>query len=263
MAGYFLALHSQVNRLFGDEEVQLAEFVARLAGAVLEREKLQRESRTSAIAAQESERARVARDLHDDIGQALTSVLLNVRLIESAVSGNHAGQEVNSRDVLSRAAELRHTVTSALESVQRLAFDLRPAVLDDLGLLAALRRLTTSVATGDVQVELESVDLDTGVRLSTEIETTAYRIAQESITNVVRHARASRCSLIVGCTGRRLRVVVEDDGIGFEEGTARPGGLGILGMKERAALIGGTLRVSSEAARGTQVVFEVLLDHEN
>jgi two-component system sensor kinase len=261
MTGYFLALHSQVNRLFGEEEVQLAQFVARLAGAVLEREKLQRDSRTSAIAAQEFERARVARDLHDDIGQALTSVLLTVRLVESAVSGG-AGKD-NSHEVLDRVAELRRTVASALESVQRLAFDLRPAVLDDLGLLAALRRLTTSVAAGSVEVELESVDLDTGVRLSSDIETTAYRIAQESITNVVRHAGATRCGLIVGCTGRSLRVVVEDDGVGFDEGTGRQGGLGIVGMKERAALVGGTLRVTSEPAQGTQVVFEVLLDRED
>jgi two-component system sensor kinase len=264
MAGYFLALHSQVDRLFGEEEVQLAEFVARLAGAVLERDQLQRSSRTKVIAAQEAERARVARDLHDDIGQALTSLLLGIRLIESAASVEQgAANGTRPSEVLNRTAELRDGVGTALESVQRLAFDLRPAVLDDLGLLAALRRLTAHITTGDVQVELESVDLEPGERLPAEIETTAYRIAQEAITNVVRHAKASQCSLIIGCSHQRLRLVVEDNGTGFDIDNARSGGLGLLGMKERAALIGGTLRVTSDPDHGTQVVFEVLLEPDD
>lgn len=81
--------------------------------------------------------------------------------------------------------------------------------------------------------------------------------------NVVRHAGATRCGLIVGCTGRRLRVVVADEGVRFDEGTVRQGGLGVVGMKERAALVGGTPRVTSGPVRSTPVVFEVLLDRED
>ncbi len=248
VAGCFLAVHSQVGGLFGEVEIQLAEFVARLAGNVLERLELQREVRAEVIAAQEAERARVARDLHDDIGQELTSVLLGVRLVETAVP----------IDVHARTAELRQGVAHALESVQRLAFDLRPTVLDDLGLLDALRRLVDKVPTDATRIELESVGLHGGERLAPDIETTAYRITQEAITNVIRHARASKCSVLIGLTESTLRVVVEDDGVGFDVDATRPRGLGQLGMRERAALVNGVLVVTSAPGEGTQVVFEVI-----
>lgn len=259
LACYFLVSHSQVDRLFGEEEQQLAEFVARLAGAALERQQHHRESRTRVIAAQEAERARVARDLHDEIGQALTSVLLGVRLVESSVRGRAPADDVEHL-VLACTAELRDSTAVALDSVQRLAFDLRPAVLDDLGLAAAVRRLTASAITGDIDVALEAVNLEPGERLPTDIETTAYRVAQEGITNVVRHARASRCSVVIARTPRRLRVVVEDDGVGFVPTRSEDHGLGLLGMRERAALAGGRLTVDSEPGRGTSIVFEVPLD---
>ncbi len=259
MVGYFLALHSQVGKLFGEEEQQLAEFVARLAGAALERQQLQRDIRARVISAQEAERSRVARDLHDEVGQALTSVLLGVRLVESAVSSDNSGS-VRPDDVLPQVAELRHHVVGALGSVQRLAFDLRPTVLDDLGLVAALRRLTVSAVTGNTCVELATVNLEPGDRLPAEIETTAYRAVQEAVTNVARHSRASKCSVVIGRTQRCLRVVIEDDGIGFRTDALSGGGLGLLGMKERAALVGGTLRVTSAPGQGTAISLEVPLD---
>ncbi|GAA5161733.1 ATP-binding protein [Pseudonocardia eucalypti] len=257
LAGYFLATHSRVDKLFGDEECRLAEFVARLAGAALERQRLHRDSRARVISAQEAERSRVARDLHDEIGQALTSVLLDVRSVESAVAGHECfGNEVE--EVRRRVAVLRGGIGGALDSVQRLAFDLRPAVLDDLGLVAALRRLTTSTMTGDVNVELETVNLDDGDRLPADLETTAYRLVQEAVTNVVRHSRASTCGVILGRAQGRLRVMVEDDGIGFSPESQAS--VGLMGMRERAALVGGTLLVSSVPGQGTSVVFEVHLD---
>jgi signal transduction histidine kinase len=258
-AGYFLALHSQVDELFGEQELQLAEFVGRLAGAALERQQHQHDSRMRVVAAQEAERARFARDLHDEIGQALTSVLLGVRLVESSVGGFELPSEAGQH-VLGRTAELRRATTLALESVQRLAFDLRPAVLDDLGLVAAVRRLTVSAITGHTQVELEAVNLESGERLPTAIETAAYRIAQESITNTVRHAGAENCSVLIARVGQKLRVVVEDDGVGFVSESSASGGLGLQGMRERAALAGGRVQVDSTPGKGTSVVFEVRLE---
>jgi signal transduction histidine kinase len=259
LVGYFIATHSRVGKLFGDEERRLTQFVAYLAGAALERQQLQLDSRARVIAAQEAERSRVARDLHDEIGQALTSVLLDVRSVENALA-SHGCCPAQADEVLPRVAELRRDVAVALNSVQRLAFDLRPAVLDDLGLVAALRRLTTSAITGDVAVELETVNLAPGDRLPSDIETTAYRVVQEGITNMARHARASTCSVIIGKAQGRLRIVVEDDGIGFHLGSLSGAGLGLIGMKERAALVGGTLAVTSLPGRGTSIVFEVHLD---
>ena len=257
MVGYFLALHTQVEGLFGKEEQQLAEFVTHLAGASLERQVLQRDFRVRVIAAQESERTRVARDLHDEIGQALTSVLLHARVVDGAVSGDGTGR-INAEEVSRRVADLRQDVTLALDSVQRLAFDLRPALLDDLGLVAALRRLTASAITGAVDIELETINFQPGDRLARDIETTAYRVAQEAITNVARHAKASKCAVIIGRAQQRLRIVIEDNGIGFQANDASEG-LGLLGMKERAALVGGSLRVSSTPGEGTEIVFEVHL----
>jgi signal transduction histidine kinase len=179
-----------------------------------------------------------------------------VRSVEGAVAKHRS----RSDEVLARVAELRRDVAGALDSVQRLAFDLRPAVLDDLGLLAALRRLTTSTIIGGVDVELETVDLVAGERLPADIETTAYRVVQEGITNVARHSRASTCSVIIGRAAGRLRMVVEDDGVGFDPDGPAGGGLGLLGMRERAALVGGTLAVKSAPGRGTSIVFEVHLD---
>ncbi|MBF6556345.1 MAG: protein kinase [Acidimicrobiales bacterium] len=258
IVGYFFVLHTKVDALFGEEERQLAEFVARLAGASLERQWLERDSRGRVVAAQEGERARVARDLHDEIGQALTSVLLHAMSVDSAVTGVER-TVVDPTEVSRRVGELRQDVAQALEAVQRLAFDMRPAVLDDLGLEAALRRLLTRTATGGVTIELETVDLEPGDRLPHDVETTAYRIVQEAVTNVVRHSQADHCSVILGRARQRLRIVVEDDGHGFDSKAEGPDGLGLLGMRERAALVSGTLAVCSVPGRGTEVVFEAPL----
>ncbi|HEY1971992.1 MAG TPA: GAF domain-containing sensor histidine kinase, partial [Pseudonocardia sp.] len=256
IVGYFFALHTQVGALFGEEERQLADFVARLAGASLERQWLERDSRGRVVAAQEGERARVARDLHDEIGQALTSVLLHAMSVNSAVVGEER-TVVDAPEVARRVGELCQDAELALESVQRLAFDMRPAVLDDLGLVAALRRLLTRTATGGVEIELETVDLEPGDRLPHDIETTAYRVVQEAVTNVVRHSGASTCGVIIGRAQQRLRIVIEDDGRGLDAEAEARGGLGLMGMRERAALVGGRLTVGSEPGRGTEVVFEV------
>lgn len=254
--GYFLASHYQVGRLFGEEDERLAEFIAHMAGAALERERLQREIRAGTVAAQEGERARVARDLHDEIGQALTSVLLGVHLIE----GSMRDPALDVEQVLTRVRELRHAVGEALEQVQRLAFDLRPTVLDDVGLVAALRRLVSDVGSRHgIAVQLDAGGLGITDRLPPDVETTAYRVVQESLTNVVRHSCASMCSVVLALAPKRFRLVVEDDGIGFDPSTRPARGLGLRGMSERAALLGGTLRVTSSAGQGTQILLEVPL----
>ncbi|HET7488877.1 MAG TPA: GAF domain-containing sensor histidine kinase [Acidimicrobiales bacterium] len=196
------------------------------------------------IAAQEAERARVARDLHDDVGQALTSVLLGLRLVEDA------GPYIE---------ELRELVADALRRTRELAFELRPTVLDDIGLTAALERLTQAVgARAALPVGLAVTGLDAGERLDPAVETVVYRVAQEALTNVVRHAAASEASVTVAVGPARVRVLVEDDGAGFEPRHPPPGGhLGIEGMHERVALVGGTLQILSEPGRGTTVVAEL------
>jgi signal transduction histidine kinase len=142
--------------------------------------------------------------------------------------------------------------------VRRLAFELRPSVLDDMGLLAAVRQLVAAPRAG-VEVDLETVGVDDGQRLPPEVETAAYRVIQEGLTNVTRHAGPCRCSVVIGADRQRLRILIEDDGRGFvvHTGSTR---LGLRGVYERAALVGGTVRVTSVPGQGTAVVFEVPLE---
>jgi signal transduction histidine kinase len=252
---YFLATHGRVAGLFGEQEQRLAEFIGQLAGAALEREALGQEMRARVVAAQEAERARVARDLHDEIGQAITSVLLGLRLVETSLSA----PDQDLQALLGRLDKVRHVASEALGQVQRLAFELRPTVLDDLGLLPALRRLVDDIsARYGVTVELAADDLDDGARLPPEAETTVYRVVQEALTNLGRHASASTCSVVlVRGPMSYIRVVVEDDGVGFDTSATPERGLGLRGMAERAALVGGNLRVMSTPGQGTVVVLEV------
>jgi signal transduction histidine kinase len=229
--------------------------VSRAAAA--EQARARRELLGRVIAAQEAERARVSRDLHDDVGQALTSVLLGLRLLEDCVADSSGSEKV--ADVGDRVADLRDLVTDALRRTRRLAFDLRPTVLDDIGLVPALRRLADDLAAhSGIVFALDLAGLAPDERLPPEIETVIYRVAQEALTNVLRHARATTASVTLSARGTDLRVFVEDDGAGFDS-ALRPEQthLGIAGMVERAELVGGALQVISKPGGGTVVVLEV------
>lgn len=228
-----------------------AEAAARVAA---ERRVLQEQMLARILDAQEAERARVSRDLHDEIGQALTSVLLGLRLVDR---GGH-GAATDPQELADRLAEVRELVGDALTAVRRLAFELRPTVLDDLGLAAALRRLCDDVAAraGAPRVGLELNGLDGGARLPAPVETAVYRMVQEALTNVLRHADAHAVTVTASRGPSRLRIRVRDDGTGFDPAT-RSGSLGLTGMAERAVLVGGTLTIESAPGAGTTVSVEV------
>ena len=222
--------------------------------AAEEQARARRELLAKTIAAQEAERARVARDLHDDVGQALTSVLLGLRLVEDSLKSS----TIDVADARARTADLRELVADALRRARRLAFDLRPTVLDDMGLAPALARLGADVAErSGLQVDL-AVGLHTDERLAPDTETVVYRVVQEALTNVARHAGASSVSVSISVVDHRVRTFIEDDGIGFDTslGTDREH-LGLSGMEERARLVGGRLDVSSALGCGTTVLLEV------
>ena len=232
---------------FTDAELRLAEQFAQRASVAVElSHRVQRDSLRRVIEGQEIERRRLARELHDETGQALTSVLLGLKTVETA------------DDVPAALGRLRELVVATLQDVRRLAVELRPKVLDDFGLVPALERLveTFAEATG-ISVAFESRLGDD--RLSPEVETTLYRIVQESLTNVAKHAGATRVSVLLVRRPRGVSALVEDDGRGFASDDVREGALGILGMRERLALLGGTLTVESSAAGGTALVAYVPL----
>jgi len=220
---------------------------ARVAVAVDLSQRVAREALRNVVSAQELERERLARELHDETGQALTSILLGLKELEDAGS---------DADVTSATGRLRELVVTTLQDVRRLAVELRPKALDDFGLVAALERLreTFSEQTG-MRVELEA---RIGDRLQNDVETALYRIVQEALTNIVKHAQASSVSIVLARTSRGVTAVIEDDGRGFVPG-ADTEGLGLLGMGERLALLGGKLKLESGPDSGTTIVAEVPL----
>jgi signal transduction histidine kinase len=245
-----LAAHDKLGAdvRFTDTDLRLAEtFAARAALAVDLSERIARDSLRRVVEGQELERRRLARELHDETGQALTSILLGLKALEE-----------RSKDPASRAAteELRELVVSTLQDVRRLAVELRPSALDDFGLVAALERLAESFAE---QTGI-SVDFQTalaGERLPEEVETALYRIVQESLTNVVKHAQARRVGILLARKDGAVKAVVEDDGQGFDPAEQTDDGYGLMGMRERLALLGGRLEVESGHDGGTTIAAEV------
>jgi signal transduction histidine kinase len=235
---------------FSDEDLRLAEiFAARAAVAVELSQRVATDALRRVVTAQESERKRLARELHDETGQALTSILLGLKPLEEALAGQSAAAAL---------AELREHVVNALQDVRRLAVELRPAVLDDFGLVAALERLTEAFSeqTG-IRVDFHSALGE--LRLPSDVESSLYRVVQESLTNIVKHAGAKNVSVSVARRQSGVAAVIEDDGAGFDPHRARENGIGILGMRERLALLGGRLEIESRKGAGTTVVAEVPL----
>ena len=233
--------------VFSDDDLRLAEtLAARAAVAVDLSERVGRDVVRRVVAAQEAERKRLARELHDETGQALTSILLGLKPLERAAD----------EQLAEAVASVRALVVSTLQDVRRLAVELRPAALDDFGLVPAVTRLadTFREQTG-MHVELEARLSEE--RLPAEVETALYRIVQEALTNVVKHSAATRVSILLTERDHAVAAMVEDDGVGFEIESANEEGLGLVGMRERIGLVGGRLQVESSAGAGTTVVAEV------
>jgi two-component system sensor histidine kinase UhpB len=196
------------------------------------------------LRAQEEERRRIARELHDEAAQSMTSLLVRLRLLEQAQAPEVAQQRVR---------ELRELTMRALDDVRRIAVELRPSVLDDLGLVDALHAHVDALnRAGGMRVELTAEGLDG--RLPADLELTFYRVAQEALTNARRHARAGQAWVRLRRSGVRVVLEVEDNGAGFDpHRSGGAGGLGLAGMRERMALIGGEVRVESAPGHGTKV----------
>jgi signal transduction histidine kinase len=233
---------------FGDEDVRLAEsLAARAAVALSLSERVSRDAVRRVVEGQEIERKRLARELHDETGQALTSILLGLKSLEQGSS---------SEEDRERVADLRELVVSTLQDVRRLAVQLRPAALDDFGLAPALDRLAeTHRAHEGVAIDLEVRLRDE--RLPEEVETTVYRIVQEALTNVAKHADAARISILVARKNDSVVAVIEDDGAGFDLDGVGDESLGLAGIRERVALLGGRLRLETAPGKGTTIAAEV------
>lgn len=203
---------------------------------------------------QDEERRRVARDLHDEIGQSFTSLLVHVRVLEDSATLDEARQQ---------ASQLRQLGGAIYDQIRRLARGLHPTVLDDLGLVAAVRRLAEDFESAHgVPVVLHVSGLDDR-RLARKVEATIYRVVQESLTNCAKHAHASRIELTVSRKPGAVVATVADNGRGFDVGEAlgsRNGtSFGLSNMRERALLLHGSLTIGSRPSAGTTVTLRLPL----
>lgn len=231
---------------FGDDQQELMDaFAASAATAVATAKSVQRERLRESLEAAERERRRWARELHDETLQGIGG--LRVLLASALRRADYAGLQEAVRDSIEEAAR-------EIEALRALISDLRPAALDELGLAPAIESLCDRVAA------VEGLEIERRMslrrRLSPELETTVYRVVQESLTNAVKHARAEHVTVAVVEEGTRVAIEVRDDGSGFDPHAAH-GGFGLVGMRERCTLAGGELEVVSAPGRGTSVRAEL------
>lgn len=209
------------------------------------------------ISAQEDERKRIARDLHDQIGQTLTGLVMQIGGAEATLTDDQ-------KTVKRQLADLGESASGAVEEVRRMMSDLRPSILDDMGLESAVSWYT------DNHLEREGINvvLDlqrTETPLSPNVEISAFRVFQEAITNVIKHADASHVHISLAYDENRVKGTIEDDGNGFLLSAVQTGAdggwaVGLLGMTERVSLLGGSLLIDSSPGRGTTVNFEIPLE---
>ena len=251
-----LKAFTRQERVFSEDDLHFLQAIANvLAAAIIrkEHEDVRRQLLERLIAAQEDERRRIARELHDHTGQALTSLLVRLRALEDAKALPQA---------LAQAGSLRRLAARTIGDLGRLARGLSPSVLETLGLRPALEHLATEQAAALGLV----IDLDTrrlgSVRLPAEAETALYRIVQEAVANTGRHAAACLIRIALAREDGHVRLVIMDDGRGFDakptlRTSAAKGRLGVHGMRERAMLLGGTLEIESKRGAGTTVSVQV------
>ncbi|MEO8398961.1 MAG: PAS domain S-box protein [Ignavibacteriaceae bacterium] len=201
------------------------------------------------IEAQESERRIIAHELHDEIGQTLTAIKINLQAVDKLTT---------SKKLKSHLVDSVELVEHSLELVRNLSLDLRPSMLDDLGLVPALRwYLHKQMQRSGIKIKINSVEFRN--ELSSEIEVTCYRVTQEAINNVIRHSNAKNVKVELNIFDNHLRLFIQDDGDGFNVSDARKKALngnsiGVLGMQERAELVGGELAIYSSSKKGTKII---------
>ncbi|MBI5287584.1 MAG: sensor histidine kinase [Chloroflexi bacterium] len=238
---------------FTDAQItRLTSAFNRMADLLVEKQSNLTEMSSRVIAAQEDERRRLSRELHDDAGQNLTTILLGLKRLETLDS---------LEQVRERLPSLRGQVSAALDGMRSLAWRLRPSVLDDLGLAAAVRSSVVefeTVAPTRVQLDIDALE----ARIPGDAEIVLYRVFQEAMTNVARHSHAKTARVVASRSDHILRLMVQDDGNGFSPAPEPLGehGIGLFGMAERLALIGGVLEIRSAPGQGTTIAAEIPID---
>ncbi len=238
-----------------DEIGRLGAAFSEMSKELQRREEMRQQLLTKIINAQEEERKRIALELHDGTGQSLTSLIVGLKVLETQ----------SSPEIQKSIADLKQLASVTLGEIHSLAVELGPSSLDDLGLIAALRQYTREYTSMfSIEIDFNSTGLEEK-RLSPMTEIALYRIVQEALTNVVKHAAATKVSVLVNPKGNSIVAIVEDNGKGFDVKEVFSSGksehrLGLYGMQERASIIGGVLTIESTPGVGTAIFVEVPLE---
>lgn len=231
---------------------QMTDSLRRSRAEIQELSDLRAELLEKIVTTQETERQRIARELHDETGGALTGILLRLKALENQLTADRA------IDIKAALFELRQAVGDALTGVRRMALELRPVVFDELGLTGALQKMVRDYSEKfNININLEVMEvLDN--RLPQKVEFAIYRVVQESLNNVIKHAKASEVSILLEPRDKGVRLILEDNGRGFDQDSPScKRGLGLFGIRERVNLLGGNLTIESEVGQGTTIYADI------
>ncbi|WP_409290533.1 sensor histidine kinase [Peribacillus sp. SCS-37] len=205
------------------------------------------------IEAQEEERKKLSREIHDGPAQMLANVMMRSDLIERVF------RERSTEEGLNEVKDLKRMVRNALYEVRRIIYDLRPMALDDLGLVPTLRKYLQTIEEYNQGVRISFVNLGEEKRLPAKMEVALFRLVQESVQNALKHAQPEHVQIKMECLKDRVTVVIKDDGIGFDSSAKKEGSFGLIGMGERVDLLEGSLSIDSNIGAGTVIIIQVPL----
>lgn len=217
----------------------------------LEQAKVKQEFGIRIIAAQEEERKRISREIHDGPAQMMANVLMRTNLIDRTY------REKGVEAAIGEITDLKGTVRNALSEVRRIIYDLRPMALDDLGIVPTLKKYVTTIMEYNPGVNIEFQSYSTEQRIPSEYEVAIFRMVQECITNALKHGKPTEISVKLEWLRNDINIVVKDNGAGFDMNQVSDKSFGIVGMKERIELLKGTIEIISTIGRGTIVVFKI------
>lgn len=242
--GSLLKTQQDLERLNAENNLLLAELTKKEAEL--------RHALRRAVEYQEDERKRVSRELHDEIGQALTSILIRLKNLQDLTDLKLISDRVNG---------IRYIASQTIEEMRRLSMDLRPAALDNLGILPALRWYVGQSAQQNENIEIQFISPERMERMPPEVEIVLYRIAQEGLNNATRHGGAKHIEVKLERNPRFIWLSISDNGRGFDPAESNRG-LGLVGIRERVELVKGQCQIESQAGSGTRLWVQIPLDEE-
>ena len=226
-------------------------------GAALEQAKIKQDFGIRIIAAQEEERKRLSREIHDGPAQMMANVLMRSNLIDRTY------REKGVEAALNEINDLKVSVRNALSEVRRIIYDLRPMALDDLGIGPTLKKYLSTLMEYNPTTEIQFISYNSERRIPSNYEVAIFRLVQESVNNAIKHGKSTQIIVKIEWLEAEINVVVKDNGAGFDTENVRQGAFGIIGMKERIELLKGSIKISSNIGKGSTILMKIPLPSKN